>query len=130
MNKADLQELRDHLVARKKDLLAQGDLRVDPNRTDPNVQADEDEQPLNEMNQVIASRRNKVRTRELQGINRAIQRIDNNPEDFGFCQDCEEPIPMGRLKLMPWAPFCVPCQEDHSDSPRGYRRRHARDFVD
>ena len=83
------------------------------------------------MNQVIASRRNKVRTQQLQGITRALQRIDDNPDDFGYCRDCDEPIPLARLKVVPWAPFCVPCQEDRGDrSPRGYRRRHARDYLD
>lgn len=39
----------------------------------------------------------------------ALSRIDD-PE-FGICVECEEPIPIGRLKLMPEATRCVHCAE-------------------
>lgn len=31
-----------------------------------------------------------------------------NP-NFGICTECEEPIPMGRLVLVPESPVCVNC---------------------
>ena len=30
---------------------------------------------------------------------------------YGICQDCGEPIPEKRLKAVPYAAFCLPCQE-------------------
>ncbi len=34
---------------------------------------------------------------------------------YGICQECEQPIPRGRLDALPWAVYCVRCQEalDH-----------------
>lgn len=29
--------------------------------------------------------------------------------DFGYCTNCEEPIPYKRLLILPEAPFCVLC---------------------
>ncbi len=30
---------------------------------------------------------------------------------FGFCLDCEEEISRKRLAAVPWAPYCIVCQE-------------------
>ena len=30
---------------------------------------------------------------------------------YGVCQECEEPISQKRLLALPWAKFCVRCQE-------------------
>lgn len=128
MDTTTLQTFRLRLRERLQELLNEGDLRADPNRPDPTTQADEDEQPLNEMNQVIISRRNRNRAAEVAGIRAALQRMDTDPEDFGLCIDCDEPIPMGRLELMPWAQRCVRCQSEHGDDPSDGRRRHLLDF--
>ncbi len=31
--------------------------------------------------------------------------------EFGICSICGQPIPHGRVMLMPESPFCVPCAE-------------------
>lgn len=40
----------------------------------------------------------------------ALSHIDE-PE-FGLCRECGEPIPMGRILLMPETTMCVPCLEE------------------
>lgn len=30
-------------------------------------------------------------------------------EDYGYCQECEEAIPIGRMRLIPEATLCVTC---------------------
>ena len=39
----------------------------------------------------------------------AIQRVDNG--SYGVCLQCEEEIAPNRLKAIPWAEFCIRCQE-------------------
>jgi len=34
-----------------------------------------------------------------------------NDPDFGLCFECDEPIPFGRLKIMPETNICVDCAE-------------------
>src|ERR1051325_5836681 len=46
---------------------------------------------------------------QLRLIEEALDRIDSG--DYGVCLACEEPIPAKRLHALPWAKYCVPCQE-------------------
>lgn len=74
-------------------------------------QPDEDEAPLTEMNQAIASSRNRERVERLAQIHEALSRLDEDPEDFGLCEACDEPIRPRRIELMPWVTLCVACQD-------------------
>ena len=129
MTDDELQELRAKLVARRRELLAEGDVDFEPVRTDPSAMADEDAAPLTEMNQVIASRRNKARADELRGIDIAIARIDSAPDDFGYCDECGDDIATRRLEVRPWSRRCVACAEALSPD-RSKRRRHATDYLE
>jgi DnaK suppressor protein len=46
-------------------------------------------------------------------VTQALQRIEKGV--FGICAECEEPIMEKRLKALPWAKYCITCQEkaDH-----------------
>ena len=39
----------------------------------------------------------------------ALQRVDDG--SYGVCVNCEEPINPRRLQAVPWAPYCIRCQE-------------------
>ncbi len=47
--------------------------------------------------------------RKLIMLKNALSRIDE--PDFGICSMCEEPIPAGRLMLMPETRTCVRCAD-------------------
>ena len=124
-----LNEIREQLISRRNTLVAEGDVELEPVRTDPTEKVDEDAAPHAEMEQVIASRRNKARALELRQIEAALGRLEQAPDDFGHCADCEEEIAPARLELMPWARYCVECQERRAPAHSG-RRRHAADYID
>jgi DnaK suppressor protein len=46
----------------------------------------------------------------LEAIEEAIQRMQTG--DYGFCEECGDPIPKRRLIAMPLARMCVNCQQD------------------
>ena len=48
-------------------------------------------------------------SRSLTDINGALERIDSG--EFGICLECEEPISPKRLAAVPWAAYCLRCQE-------------------
>jgi len=48
--------------------------------------------------------------RRLLLIEDALDAIEDG--DYGFCEECEEPINEKRLQLMPFARFCVRCQSE------------------
>ncbi len=45
----------------------------------------------------------------LRNVRAALRRIDDG--SFGTCMHCEEEISPKRLNAVPWAPFCIQCQE-------------------
>ena len=45
----------------------------------------------------------------LRNVRSALRRIDE--ETFGICMHCEEEISPKRIAAVPWAPFCIQCQE-------------------
>jgi DnaK suppressor protein len=53
--------------------------------------------------------RNTIDMKLLREISDALLRIDHGT--YGVCAECEEPISPKRLDALPWARFCVPCQE-------------------
>lgn len=50
--------------------------------------------------------RESLRLREVRA---ALARIEDGT--YGVCLSCEEPIPKKRLDALPWAAYCVRCQE-------------------
>jgi DnaK suppressor protein len=128
MKASELVRWKKRLLGLRAEILAEGDVAIEPVRKDETrVGGDDDEQPLLEMTQVIASRRNRVRTDVLARVNRALARIENEPDLFGLCRECEEPIGK-RLDAMPYVEFCAECQQAKDGSLRGGRRRHLLDF--
>jgi DnaK suppressor protein len=49
--------------------------------------------------------------RRLNEIDDALRRLYDTGEDFGVCGRCGNEIAFDRLDLVPWARFCVDCQE-------------------
>jgi DnaK suppressor protein len=45
----------------------------------------------------------------LKNVRAALDRIEEDM--YGVCLRCEEPIAENRLKAIPWASYCVDCQE-------------------
>jgi DnaK suppressor protein len=127
MNARQLGRIRKRLQEMRAALLATPDAKVEPVRRDPLEKVDEDAAPLAEMLQVIASNRNRARAAELDRIDRALRRLEEEPEEFGLCRACEEEIDEKRLLAMPHVELCVDCQA-RRDPARGGTRRHLTDF--
>jgi DnaK suppressor protein len=47
--------------------------------------------------------------RMLRQVEDALERLDQG--EYGTCAHCREPIGSKRLKAIPWARYCVDCQE-------------------
>ena len=46
---------------------------------------------------------------KLRQVDAALERLDDG--EYGICLGCEEKIPARRLQVIPWARYCVGCQE-------------------
>jgi DnaK suppressor protein len=47
---------------------------------------------------------------KLRNIDEALLKIIEG--EYGICEECEEDIPVGRLKVVPFARYCVKCKAD------------------
>ena len=105
----ELETYRRHLKSLRAEVLSSSPNRADPVR-DGNEMADEDVQPLTEMSQAIASSRNAKNAERLTEVESALEKLEHSAEDYGRCEDCDEPIGERRLTRMPWALYCIKCQ--------------------
>ena len=53
--------------------------------------------------------RNTIDMKLLREVSDALHRIDH--DHYGICMECDEPISAKRLEAVPWARYCVTCQE-------------------
>jgi DnaK suppressor protein len=75
-------------------------------RDEPSDYGDMSEQSHEE---TLFVNRNKATTEQLRSINEALERI--NAGTYGICAECEKPISPKRLQAVPWAKYCITCQE-------------------
>jgi DnaK suppressor protein len=98
----------------KKKLLAERDLLIDKLKSnDLSVDDAETPDPVDlavrnySKNVMLAVSENE--SRQLTLIDEALLRIDD--DEYGPCQNCEEAINPKRLAAIPWARYCLNCQE-------------------
>ena len=59
--------------------------------------------------QVVSAQKDTIR-RVLAEVEAALSRVQDG--SYGVCRTCGKPIPVERLEILPYTPFCVPCQRD------------------
>lgn len=56
----------------------------------------------------------------LQAVEKALHRVSEGT--YGLCEDCGKPIPLPRLKVLPFAKLCVACQQSEEKGAMLSRR--------
>jgi len=106
MSKTQLNGFRRVLEAKRNELKVGGS-----DREEILIQnaAEEFDRLQQQLNREVAIRNLDRESKLLKEVQAALARMDD--ETFGVCLRCEEDIPEKRLKAVPWAAYCVPCQE-------------------
>lgn len=107
MNELNLEEIKEKLIAEREILINKlrgNDLSIDDSETPDPVDLAVKNYSKNVMMAVSEND-----NRQLVLINEALERIED--EEYGFCQNCEEEINVRRLDAVPWARYCLKCQE-------------------
>ena len=108
--KSGLDQLRNQLLVKRQEILDlyEHDLRVGQESSDEGAED-------------LVDRANSAYNREfmlslsgserevLKEIESAIERVDAG--EYGVCNACGEKIPAKRLQALPWARYCIDCQE-------------------
>ncbi len=71
--------------------------------------AEEDQAQVSH-DEFISLRLNNLDYGKLRLVDEALDRVHSG--DYGICLACEEHIPPKRLQALPWARYCVNCQEE------------------
>ncbi|MCA1624203.1 MAG: TraR/DksA C4-type zinc finger protein [Acidobacteria bacterium] len=107
MSKSNLGKIKDRLLAEREIILSKlsgNDLSVDASETPDPVDLAVRNYSKNVM---LAVSENE--SRQLLLVNEALERIQE--DEYGLCQNCEKPINPKRLDAVPWARYCLNCQE-------------------
>jgi DnaK suppressor protein len=75
--------------------------------------AEEDQAQISH-DEFVSLRLNSLDYGQLRLVEEALDRIGSG--DYGVCLSCEKPIPSKRLQALPWARYCVECQEQIGSS--------------
>jgi DnaK suppressor protein len=102
---ADLRKRRNEITGQVNHL--EQDLReeIADNQNMPGDMADHGSGELSQHLSVTLMENDRI---ELERIEKAIGRIEQGV--YGQCEICTKPIPMARLKALPWATRCIGCQ--------------------
>src|SRR5689334_14070507 len=117
-----LESYRGMLLTKKEQVLAGLGIKFDTLAKMGRV-AEEDQAQLSH-DEFVSLRLNSLDYVQLRLVEEALDRIEAG--DYGVCMSCEEPIPTKRLQALPWAKYCVGCQQALSTSgeePEGVRSR-------
>jgi DnaK suppressor protein len=107
MSKLKYKEIKEKLIAERDILIEKlkgNDLSVDDSETPDPVDLAVRNYSKNVM---LAVSENE--SRQLTLIDEALLRIDD--EEYGPCQNCQNDIQPKRLEAIPWARYCLNCQE-------------------
>ena len=66
--------------------------------------------PVQAHEEWIFLNRNSIDVSLLREVEEALERIEEGA--YGDCMDCDEPISTKRLEAIPWARYCISCQEE------------------
>lgn len=106
MSKTQLNSFRRILEAKRNELHVGGS---DREEILIHNEAEEFDRLQQQLNREVAIRNLDRESKLLKEVRAALSRIDENT--FGTCLRCEEDIPEKRLKAVPWAAYCIACQE-------------------
>jgi DnaK suppressor protein len=109
------------LLEKKRSVLAGLGIKFDSIASAGRV-AEEDQAQVSH-DEFISTHLNALEYRQLRLVEEALDRIGSG--DYGICCSCEEPIAVKRLKALPWARYCVECQERISDAQQDPRMQDA-----
>ena len=99
---------RKMLIEKRKSVLAGLGIKFDTLAKMGRV-AEEDQAQLSH-DEFVSLRLNSLDYVQLRMVEEALDRIHTG--DYGICLLCEKPIPTKRLQALPWAKYCVTCQQN------------------
>ncbi len=113
MNKSDVNRFRQILEAKQAEL---SDIVKRRDEIAIEKSADAIDEVTRAAERELAIRNLDRESNLLRNVRAALQRIEDGT--YGVCGHCEEDISPKRLAAVPWAPYCIKCQEQADRNER------------
>jgi DnaK suppressor protein len=111
-------DYRAMLLASKSEVLSNLGMKFDALASAGRVAEEDQAQFVHD--EFISLSLNHLEYQKLRQVQEALDRLDSG--DYGTCPSCEEPIHPKRLSVIPWAKYCIKCQDriaaEQSDASR------------
>lgn len=107
MTKTQANEVKNKLLAERENVLAKlngNDLSIDDSETPDPVDL-----AVRNYSKNVQLALSENESRQLELIDEALERLED--KEYGVCQNCEKEIHPKRLAAIPWARYCLDCQE-------------------
>ncbi len=107
MSDLKITEIRDRLTAERESIAAKlngNDLSIDDSETPDPVDL-----AVRNYSKNVQLALSENDSRQLELVDEALERLAD--EEYGVCQNCEKEINPKRLAAIPWARYCIECQE-------------------
>lgn len=110
LTEADVAKLKELLLEKRREVSAlyQLDVKAGQESTDDNADDFADRANNSYNRETMFALSDNERTRVLM-IDEALKRIENG--SYGYCVHCGNQIGIERLHAIPWARYCIDCQE-------------------
>ena len=110
MDKRKLKSYRDRLLARRENLFGQV-MEAEMTSRERDLEATQDpaDMAANAYTKELLISMSANDRRLLDLIDEALQRVESG--DYGECVNCGEPVQEKRLDAVPWARYCLRCQD-------------------
>ena len=108
MSEINLEDIKEKLLTERETIIR----KLSANS---NLSIDESEMPdpvdmaVNNYSKNVLLSVSEGESKKLLLVNEALERLED--DEYGFCQNCEEEINPKRLNAVPWARYCLKCQE-------------------
>jgi DnaK suppressor protein len=107
MTKIEAKEVKKNLLAERENVVRKlkgSDLSIDDSETPDPVDL-----AVSNYSKNVQLALSENESRQLELIDEALERLDD--DEYGICQNCEKEINPKRLAAIPWARYCLDCQE-------------------
>lgn len=123
IKKKDLNELVEKLNSERSKILNHlNDLKNNANHDKDELVGDSADIASIESSKASIAQLGEREKKVLKLINHALNKINNEPKEYGICEYSGEEIPLARLKISPWAKYTVEAKEEIERHERGFSK--------
>lgn len=110
MKKKEKQHYKKKLLERKKEIIDKlSEVYNESKEAEPEIAQDVGDRAESSYTKEFLLSLSDAERKQLSLIDEALKRIEDC--EYGTCQMCHRDISKKRLKAIPWAPYCINCQQ-------------------